>query len=199
VISVIGDVHGSVGELIDLVAQVPEDVETFIQVGDLGAFPHLPWKSNPLPRPVHFIRGNHDYEPDIAHLTTPTEIMHNLIFVPSGWVEEIDGRLVGFLGGADSVDMPDRTEGKDWWYTERITGAQVTQLGQMGKLDLMITHTPPISVVVAMFGRPGTISDMYVQQAWEAAGMPPLVCGHMHKSVKYHQVRVLDEWELAFV
>ena len=182
----------------DALDQFPAEIETIIQVGDLGVWPEYNWNI-PIPRHVYWIRGNHEYEPDIAHLTEPTEIRPNLTYLPPGWVQEFDGRLVGFLGGGDSVDMPYRTEGKDWWHTEVVTSEAVDRLAWAGNLDLLVTHVPPISAVTALWGYKGGVSDYRVEQAWEQAGRPPLVCGHMHDSRILGQIRVLDIGEVVLV
>jgi len=203
-LAVMGDVHGHFSEMARRIAELPDEVELVIQIGDLGLWPEGPPYRAPrwvVPtKPVRYIRGNHDYEPWLVDLEVPTEQRVNLTFVPSGWIEELDGRLIGFLGGADSViDREWRTEDVDWWPSERVTFEQLDRVTALGKLDLLITHTPPASVVRAMWGFEPCISARLVEKAWEETGYPPLVCGHMHKHLVYDQVRVLDILEVTLI
>ena len=69
-------------------------------------------------------------------------------------------------------------------------------------LDLLVTHTPPTSVIRANFssdahihfGQPDNWFDtsaVFVDQLLEKFDCP-LVCGHMHKPVIYGKVRILQ-------
>src|SRR6185312_13062278 len=103
--------------------ELPADIETIVQVGDLGLRPSDLTLPNSgmlrLTRPMFFIGGNHDHEPWFRDLRAPTELATNLIYVPRGAVLQLDARRVAFLGGGDSViDRPQRCEGVDWWPEE---------------------------------------------------------------------------------
>lgn len=47
------------------------------------------------------------------------------------------------LGGAPSVDFPNRTEGRDWWPSEQIQNHHVEQTIAGGHADIMIAHDSP--------------------------------------------------------
>lgn len=196
-LAVIGDVHGEFQALRDVLEQLPDDVKEVLQVGDFGLWPVFPYPA--MPRSLRWIRGNHEYEPAIRDLCVPTEVAPGCTFMPSGWIEQIDGRLIGFLGGGDSPDRDERLPGLDWWPTEAVTRDQVEQVCCLGPLDLLLTHVPPASVVRTWFGYSARPSELLVQEAWERTGFPRLVCGHQHMSLRYDQVTVLDMLEVVLL
>jgi hypothetical protein len=188
VIAVIGDVHAKFRELAALVqalvAQWGSDL-VILQVGDLGLWPaHLMESGHEFvapPHPVYWCDGNHEYFPDLAGLTIPTEVRPNLIYCPRGTVLSLDGRQVGFLGGGHSIDAGRRVEGVSWFREERITYADVGRFGSIETVDLLVTHVPPRTVMRHVFGVSGDSSDQAVEQVWQGIGRPRLVCGHMHE------------------
>ncbi len=199
-IAFIGDVHRSFDRLAEVVAGLPAGVDVAIQVGDLGlhgedlnpAKPRIP----PLARPVYFVTGNHDHEPSYRGIAKPTEMAPNLIYVPRGTVLELDGRRIAFLGGGDSViDRAYRRDDVDWWPEERITAADIARLERAGRVDLLVSHTPPAFVYHAIGFSPDP-SALAVGQAWQILGRPPVICGHLHMTRTVGRVRVLDALEV---
>lgn len=212
-IAFIGDIHGEFAILNQLLRQLPAEA-TVIQVGDYGLWPepalsvsaamseYLP-PARPDPcRPVYWIDGNHEYAPLTRGLTEVTQVARNSWFIPRGTVLELDGRRLGFLGGADSVDKQWRRPEVSWFEDERITYAEASRLltnAASAPLDLLVTHTPPACVVDAMLRRQGAVawpefqeSARVVEQVWDTLGRPPVVCGHMHESFESLGVWVLD-------
>ena len=175
-------------------------MEAAIQVGDLGLHGDDLGKTGrgvpPLTRPVYYVTGNHDHEPSYRGITRPTEMAPNLVFVPRGTVLELDGRRIAFLGGGDSViDRAVRQDGVDWWPEERVTMNDVAQFERVGRVDLLVCHTPP-TFVYHFFGFPPDPSAVAVGQAWQLLGRPPVICGHLHKSQEVGRVRVLGALEV---
>jgi predicted phosphodiesterase len=195
----IGDVHRAFDRLAGTVASLPANVETVIQVGDLGLHSDDLDSERGVPnlqRRVYYVTGNHDHEPSYRGIARPTEMAPNLIFVPRGTVLELDGRRIAFLGGGDSViDRAYRRPDVDWWPEERVTMADVARLERAGRVDLLVCHTPP-AFVYHFFGFAPDPSALAVGQAWQLLGRPPVICGHMHKSQKVGCVRVLGELEV---
>lgn len=204
----IGDIHGEFEVLNKLLEKIPESA-TVIQVGDYGLWPGHPRKPkprvNPI-RPVHFIDGNHEYFPWLRRSRGLTEIRPNSIYIPRGTVLEIEGKRIGFLGGADSIDKAWRTAGIDWFPDERIThddGMRLLDAVGDTPLDILVTHTPPVSVVDMLIARHGGAgSKSYpefnggaraVEALWEALGRPLNISGHMHpeRVVRYGKCVVL--------
>jgi Calcineurin-like phosphoesterase len=199
-IGFIGDVHRAFDSLARAVAELPANVEMAIQVGDLGLHfddlgpsgPGVPF----LSRRVYYVTGNHDHEPLYKTITRPTEVAHNLVFVPRGAVLELDGRRIAFLGGGDSIaDRALRRDGVDWWPEERISMADISRFEGVGRVDLLVCHTPPAFVYPIFHLRPDP-SSVAVERAWKTLGRPPVICGHLHKGRAVGCVRVLGELEI---
>lgn len=198
-IAFIGDVHRSFDRLARAVAELPPSVDVAIQVGDLGLHGDdlQPAVTVPaLARKVYYVTGNHDHEPSYRGIVRPTEMAPNLIYVPRGTVLELDGRRIAFLGGGDSViDRAYRHDDVDWWPEERITAADIARLERAGRVDLLVSHTPPAFVYHAIGFTPDP-SALAVGQAWQIIGRPPVICGHLHMTRTVGPARVLDALEV---
>lgn len=199
-IVVLGDLHNPppswASELVYNAAGEPDAV---IQVGDLGWAPgrmkgwgHVPWK-------YHFIDGNHDHLPSLLKHEEPAEVAPGLIYCPRGSTLTLDGRRVGFLGGAKSIDREWRVEGKEWWPEEELTPEDADPLRDQA-IDLLITHCPPRSVMTAMLRhRPDDQTSLVVQAIWEELGKPQLICGHMHRRYLDGRVLVLGDQDAEVI
>lgn len=211
-IVLMGDLHGDFLYLPTMLKDVPKDA-TIIQVGDFGFWPgtyrdhysdqwvHY-WRQCRWEGKFYFIDGNHEYHPGLRH-SEITEVWPGAHFIPRGHVMEIDGLTIGFMGGAASIDSLYRTAGKDWFPEELITQVQFETLyNQDVELDLLVTHTPPASVIRSNFstnahlefGQPDNWYDpsaVLVQQLYEKFDCPT-ICGHMHKHVIDGKCRILD-------
>lgn len=211
-IVLLGDIHGDFCYLPTLLKDIPKDA-TIIQVGDFGFWPNLYrghyvdgweqyWAQCEWEGKFYFIDGNHESHPDLQY-SEITEVWPGAHFIPRGHVMEIDGLTIGFMGGAASIDSLYRTEGHDWFREERITQEQFDAMYNMDvELDLLVTHTPPSSVISGnfsttahlSFGQPDNWYDtsaVFVQQLYEKFDCP-LICGHMHKHVIDGKCRILD-------
>lgn len=210
---VMGDIHGFWEILYRLSKFLgPDDV--VVQVGDFGvdkffANPdYLKKLFEKIKYKLIFIDGNHEHFPTIGMWSKDslTEITPNVFYAPRGLVMELEGYLVGFLGGAESVDKAWRTIGKDWFPEERIQQEDVDLLVKNAngrQLDILFTHTPPQFAIAANFpplresdwNLPlGWIdeSSWKVSKAFWAIKPKKLYCGHMHKVVNHDNVRILD-------
>jgi Icc-related predicted phosphoesterase len=183
---------------------------TIIQVGDFGWYPELIKERLPeLPWPLYAIDGNHEYHPMLRGMDEVTEVKKNLFFVPRGKVLEIDGYKIGFMGGAHSVDIAWRRKDIDWWVDEEVTDENIAKLIDK-KVDILVTHTPPTGFIMRNFGpinknswglKPDweDKSSLKIEKLWGEMGMPPLICGHMHKPVIDGQIKLLDINEMFFL
>lgn len=169
------------------------------------------------PIPIFFVDGNHeDYRMVGAYpKTEPKQIAPNLTYVPRGSVLYVENARVGFLGGAGSIDYNYRTKDSDWWPdAEQIQDSEVERLLFAGEVDILVTHTPPRSIIDQFFDTSPIKAQMArrmfgaapdwvdpsadkVQRVWEALQKPPLYCGHMHVSVRHENITVLGVGELV--
>jgi hypothetical protein len=182
VIAVVGDVHGD-ASVISRLLQLHPPVAAIVQVGDLGWFPETlaAWRSVRFPVPFYFIDGNH-------------------------------GRRIAFLGGGASPDKFYRLAQRlPWSAKENVTPAEFARLDAVEAVDILVTHVPPQSTIdryfdpmdlPRYFGLPPTWRDpnaALVETLWRRLACPPLVCGHMHRSVVDRTVRLLDINEIVLL
>ena len=207
----IGDIHGAFEWLPNLLKHVPRDA-TLIQVGDFGFWYGHPqklweriWPELGFEKPMYAIDGNHEYYPMFKGATEPTEIWEGVVYVPRGNVLDIEGHKIGFMGGGGSIDYMFRKEGVNWFEEEQISDAEFERLYNIDYVDILVTHVPPNCATKAHFAHPSVTFPSWglpkdwndssmdkVQDLWMKFGKPPLICGHMHRSVVYENVRVLD-------
>jgi len=207
----IGDIHGQFEWLPNILKHVPKDA-TLIQVGDFGFWHGHPkkewnriWPTLGFEKPMYAIDGNHEYLPMFRDMVDPTEIWEGVIYLPRGTVLDIEGYKIGFMGGAGSIDYMFRMPGVSWFAEEQISDEQFDRLFGVDHIDILVTHAPPTSVARAHFihpsaafpswGLPGDWFDPSqdkVERLWTKFGKPPLICGHMHRSIVHDTCRILD-------
>lgn len=221
---VVGDIHGGVHILRDIVKEAAKvsDIKAVIQVGDFGMNSdeqkRMKSKSYGFALPTYFIDGNHEYFDILSRCAVVTEMLPNLFYVPRGTILSLDGRNVAFLGGAASIDKDQRLR-MGWHHDERenITEVDTFRLRKSlnelvnVKVDLFVTHVPPLSIVDANFSKyqklnfgvslDWTDNNMIiVEDYWNRMGKPQMVCGHMHKEVLFeNNSRILAEYQVATV
>lgn len=223
-LALLGDIHGSMPRL-QTAARTAADygATALIQVGDFG-FSHqvLTWLQHyDAPLFIYFIDGNHEefeWLPKSADVTA-VDARGQVLYCPRGTVLEIDGKRIGFLGGADSVDKDIRLSmraqykfGGYWSPQEVITDEDVRTLLDNADepLDLLITHGPPQEIVERHFNREDlrlfglepswtSPSALLLDEAWTKLGKPQLFCGHMHREVYGPNYAILDINQLLFI
>ena len=144
---IIGDIHGDIKFLIDLVKLYPSG-SNFIQVGDLGVgFKHINFNEslkglNSLLEEknsnMYVVRGNHD-NPEFfkgSYMNT------NLKLVSDYSLIEIESRSILFIGGGISLDRSYRVPFISYWPDEVVRYDQEA-LDKVNKVDIVITHTAP--------------------------------------------------------
>lgn len=156
---VVGDVHSKWETLNELVtAQNPDIV---LQCGDFGYFPRLICKGDRLydPNgkvsenvPILWCDGNHEDHEVLAALRESGgegrrayEVAESVYWQDRGSTIMLpDGRVVLFMGGADSIDKDNREQGRDWFPGELVTRADIAALPDV-EVDIVISHTCPNS------------------------------------------------------
>lgn len=139
-IQFLGDVHSAFGDLVD---KLNPTADMYIQVGDMA---HLwtPEEVLPdMPKPLHFIAGNHDNYPA---LRAATEWPKNVHYQERNTRMTVNGTTIHFFGGAESIDKRRRTPGISWWEEEIPTYAEFQAFADMEPCDIIVTHTSPFEV-----------------------------------------------------
>lgn len=143
----IGDVHGLKNELALVLHNIPEDVTSIVQVGDMGVgfgqgdYWHESLEDMLSAVNGRFIRGNHDNPEQCRSMHT--------------WIK--DGRIendVMYIGGAWSIDYQWRTRGYDLWDDEELSSQEFYDLLQVYdyvRPRVMVTHDCPLSVSEQLF------------------------------------------------
>lgn len=143
----IGDVHGLKNELALVLHNIPEDVTSVVQVGDMGVgfgqgdYWHESLEDMMSAVNGRFIRGNHDNPSQCREMHT--------------WIK--DGRIendVMYIGGAWSIDYAWRTKGIDLWEDEELSSQEFYDLLQVYdyvRPRVMVTHDCPLSVSEELF------------------------------------------------
>ncbi len=208
---IIGDLHGEWQFFSLFEEQLEKDGRldapiSIIQVGDFGFYPEYMdyWKG--CKWPVYAIDGNHEHFGYLKQFKDVSEVRQNLFYVPRGKVLELEGYRIGFIGGAESVDVKWREEGISWFPEERVLEIEADRI-RNEKLDILISHAPPSSVISRNFaplnklswGLPADwedVSSKVIEKLWCDLGRIPMFCGHMHRSILDGNCRILNVDEL---
>lgn len=157
-IMAVGDIHGDWGKLNALIQVKRPDY--VLQCGDFGWWPALECS-----RPVLYGRqsswllhgvkpgnatvlwcdGNHEDHWNLRDCGLMASYP-GVYWMPRGSVYELpDGRVVMFIGGADSIDKNHRRVGVDWFPEEVIWANDIEYiLAHKGPVDIVISHTAPL-------------------------------------------------------
>lgn len=165
IFAVAGDWHGKTAWALNRIREVADrGVETLLHVGDFGIWPgrdgarylrevervcaergvtimvtpgnHEDWGH--LMGRWHVVREERSGERDEPLVVSP-----HVLVLPRGFRWEMGGRSFVSLGGAASVDLAFRTQGRDWWDEEIVTQAEADACAAAGYADVMITHETP--------------------------------------------------------
>lgn len=212
----LGDTHGNFEVFSWLREKLGDDPDvSIIQVGDFGIWPGWEKKWNTTPWPVYFIDGNHEHFPMLDEaikdgiewgVKCPTKMAENLYYMPRGTIHILEGIRFGFMGGGESIDQKWRVLGQNWFHEERLERHHVEEfIKDVNKtpIDMLVSHVPPISVRDALFPPLNyaewqldlswvDVSMYNMEILWQLLNRIPMVCGHMHRSLRWHNCRILD-------
>jgi len=162
IVALAGDWHGNLPWARTRVADVAtHGVALILHLGDFGIWPGPSGKHylHSLEKTcteqgveVWVTPGNHE---DWGRLTLlwsdpkragqPLHLTKHISVLPRGYRFELEGRSFVSLGGAPSVDIADRSRGKDWWPQEAITDEDVLATAKGGYADVMLAHDAPLA------------------------------------------------------
>lgn len=158
-IIVAGDIHARWDILNSMIAEQRPDL--LLQCGDFGYWPAMAYADSvPVvcryPSPgnaqLHWCDGNHEDYWRLAKRET-NEIWPGVIYQPRGSTLTLpDGRVVLFMGGADSIDKANRIYGSTWFPDELITYGDVMRLDPNLRVDIVISHTCPTEIASLLVG-----------------------------------------------
>ncbi len=197
-IFVVGDLHGSWGELNKLISRHHPDA--ILQCGDFGFWTH--YHGKPFPKKIFnqfgiknhdteifWIPGNHENWDDLNCISKdePYEIQDGITYCPFGAVIEVNDQKILCCGGAESTDKQWRTEGVSWWRDEIITQKEMDNLPDC-EIDIVISHTAPKNwienSIFKKYGRSKDPSSFALQLIFERYRPKKWFSGHFHHYMK---------------
>jgi predicted phosphodiesterase len=149
---IVGDVHNYFNRLNILINKKKPD--QIFACGDFGYWPRIAGGSiKPLSdiklqtaKELRWCDGNHEDHWSLMNRETD-EFEPGIIYQPRGSTYKLpDGRVVMFMGGADSIDKGVRMIGFDWFPNETISYKDMENLPDVD-VDIFITHTCPVELV----------------------------------------------------
>jgi hypothetical protein len=201
-ILVAGDWHGNARWAVHVIREAAallegEEQRIILHLGDFGIWPGLDGTlylncviGACLAHDVRilFVDGNHE---DFTRIEDFRIRDGQLVsWLPRGYRWEWHGRTWLALGGGVSLDKALRTEGRDWWPQEAITGRQERDVIAGGHADVMVTHECPGGVTHAFPPPPSfwdprdlALSDVHrekLQRVVDAVRPSHLMHGHLH-------------------
>lgn len=93
-----------------------------------------------------------------------------VIHLLRGEIYNIDNRIIGVCGGANSIDKAWRIEGESWWKEEEISDSDIANfeanlLKYNNKIDIMLTHDIPVSILPTVKIYSGVNNDTMVSNS----------------------------------
>lgn len=187
-----GDVHNEFTQLNSLIARQRPDL--VMCAGDFGYWPKYAEVKKAqsfsniklqTAEKILWCDGNHEDFWSLAERESD-EIVPGVIYMPRGSTYTLpDGRVVLFMGGAESIDKMYRTKGVSWFPEEIITQKDFQNLPE-GKVDIFITHTCPSELVSEMAmlypggGKGHEPSNEALSQLWKMYNPDLWFFGHWH-------------------
>ena len=195
-ILVIGDLHGDWGKLNALLVKKQPDI--VLQCGDFGWWPKMEvqksvrygrketWILKGIKSPgarIYWCDGNHEEHPVLCQDGLIHEMYENVFFCSRGSSLTLpDGRIVLFIGGADSIDKGLRTPGHDWFSEENIRWNEFEMAMGLDRVDIVISHTCPISFDIhGTMGKGHDSNRIALEQILEKYEPDLWFFGHWHK------------------
>ncbi len=189
--------------------------EAIIQVGDLCYLPQM-W-TNGIFAPnqliidfinnnglkFYWIDGNHEDHSVLQYVDDFNNSVHNIygpnfFYQPRGSYKEIGEHILLFIGGADSIDKHNRTEGKDYFREELILRhqedfvlQQIDKIKLLNKKTIVIAHTCPQSAIVDernildLMNASGIGHNKFLDEVVKELNPTLYFHGHFHKERVY--------------
>ncbi len=176
-----GDTHGEVGRINELYRQGASKWgknDILFVSGDWGYLflntvseKHFLDEMAKLPYTICFCDGNHENFPAIFAYSCEIwnggkvhRIRDNIFHLMRGQVYTIDGEKIFTMGGAYSIDRYMRSEGYSYWReelpSEEEYGEAIANLKAHDyRVDYILTHTAPQSVIIEMLGKIGKLDQ----------------------------------------
>lgn len=144
-----------------------------------------------------FVDGNHEnfdllnkYDVEYWNGGKVHMIEDSIIHLMRGQVFDIDGNIFFTMGGAESIDKLDRTEGKSWWKEELPSQKEIEEALynlelNNWKVDYVLTHTTSNKNMEQMgYIKEKNILNSFFDEVQEKLQYKHWYCGHFHSDTK---------------
>jgi len=122
------------------------------------------------------------------HGKSPIEIEPNIFYCPIGSTLDINGTVIMFVGGADSIDKRYRTPRLSWWAQEVLTDEDYDYIvSTVERADIIVSHTCPnlFDVREQLYYDKGYDPSRYILDKVYAKYKPKYwFFGHWHRFIK---------------
>lgn len=158
-IGLLGDAHGSLGDILDAARALDaRGIQTIVQLGDFGIpFPGDGWartldrlngRLEKAKQTLYFVDGHHEWFDKIYEFPIGDDglrwLRPHIAHLPRGFRGRfVSGLSYAALGGAGSIDFSTRIEGETVWSAEVITEEDLDWLG-FEPVDVLIGHDAPL-------------------------------------------------------
>ena len=205
-----GDIHGDALKLYNFDDEGFTKDDIIIVLGDFGVI----WEDKKATErileilgeknfTIAFVDGNHENFNLIKEMEEVVEwngghaglLPGGIIHLMRGEIYNINNKRIGVCGGANSVDLWHRTEGKSWWKEEEITEIDIANLlvktSTNNHLDIMLSHDCPADLVplVALYSKINGVkisnSQRMLQLIKDTIQIDKWYFGHWHLDLKF--------------
>jgi len=206
----VGDIHGDWGHLNQIINKKQPDL--VLQVGDFGWWPKLEvkrksalyhitedWKCKGVKcqgSKVLFCDGSHEDHLDLQKYKENGWLYDGVVYKSRGSTHILpDGRVILFMGGANSINKPSRTPGHDWLSQWIPTYEEFDRAMSHDSVNMVVSHTcPSLWAPSVMRGREGKDSTRsLLTSIWEHYRPVQWLFGHWHVAKKGHYCGT--DWE----
>ncbi len=192
-----------------------EKFDGIIQVGDLAYLPKM-WNErliqinqliidwvNQKEIKFYWIDGNHEDHSILQYVEDFNSSIHNIygknfFYMPRGSYIEFEKCILFFIGGAETRDKYNRTEGMDYFREEIISREQVDfvfnqaeKIKQLSKPIILIAHTSAQSAInhpdnlFNIHNKEGTYQNKFLDEIVTLINPKAYFHGHFHKELIY--------------
>jgi hypothetical protein len=190
---VVGDIHhcGHWATVI-LDRAAATGIDTIVQVGDLGFWPHrggtflqdLADTVEELGLRFYWIEGNHE---DLDALEPGEKTCGQLQHLPRGFRWQWWGKTWMAVGGGVSVDKHHRTPGWDWFPQETLSLAEAQDCARPGGVDIVLSHDCPDRVdIPGLAEHAGWYPDDAIAESEDHRAVLGQICDAVSPSLLVH-------------
>ena len=121
----------------------------------------------------------------------------NVLRLMRGEVYEIEGKTFFAFGGAASHDKEYRKPNISWWEQEEASPEEMrnakNNLKSHGfKVDHILTHTPPRSIVNELLRSFSDKTADFLETIMAVTEYKLWLCGHIHEEIQFRSVRIMS-------